>query len=76
MIDFIKSLSITESFVLAIAVLFIGRIIWREIVVMRAYFKLVKKQNKRIEELEENKCKGPHSWIYMQVNGEETNVPQ
>lgn len=74
MIEFIKNLTILESVVIGIAVLFVGRIIWREITFLRLYFGLVKKQKARMKELEENKCKGPHSWIDMEVKGETTHV--
>lgn len=37
-------------------------------------FKLRRQQINRLKKLEENKCKGPHSWISMEVDGSQTHV--
>jgi hypothetical protein len=37
-------------------------------------FKLKKQQIKRFKELESNKCKGPHTWLAMTVEGSQTHV--
>ena len=74
MIEFIKNLSGLELLVLSIAVVFVGKIIWREITVIRIYREIVKRQKERMKELEKNKFEGPHSWIDMEINGETTHV--
>jgi len=74
MIEFIKNLSTLELVLIGIAVLFIGRVIYREIQFFRLYQKLVKSKKKRLKELEEKKCKGPHSWIDIELNGQKTHV--
>ncbi len=43
-------------------------------VVIYKNIKLRRQQAKKISELESNKCKGPHSWISMTVDGPKTHV--
>lgn len=42
----------------------------------KRFFKTRKKLIKQLAELEEKKCKGPHSWIDMAIMGEQTHVCQ
>ena len=37
-------------------------------------YKLAKKQKSRFKKLSEQKCKGPHKWVYINVGSERPNV--
>ena len=69
-------IEVWNSLSLADALLIIGTPIWLTIY-LRWYFKQRKNRKhykKRIAELEEQKCDGPHSWIYMPIDGDSVNV--
>jgi len=63
--------------ILEIACIF-GTPVWLSLCIYELFKLRVVRKNtaKRLEELETQKCDGPHKWIFMPVDGETVNVCQ
>lgn len=56
--------------IVCLVILFVARIFS----ILRKSFKRIKKMKEQFKELDKNKCKGPHSWVEMDILGKKTFV--